>query len=155
MIGQGLGRRIVKRRARIFDLKGIPGRIDARGNRMKDVFGTFDIGVRTDRNNGFRVQPRRAHAGHQSVIDIAGPRGLDLNDRRQRRAPVRKTDVMDFDSHLGDPVVKHRLMAEPRQNLMIGVGAGLVIAVDRAVVAMGYRGHLDFGDALDFRQVVP
>ena len=61
---------------------------------------------------------------------------------------------MDLQADLADPVVQNSLVAETRQRLVIGVGHGLMVAVDRLAGPHCDRGQIDARDFLFLGQEI-
>src|SRR3984893_16138582 len=124
-------RRVVKRTAGIGNQNDVPRRIGPGCDGVIDVGGVVEISIGAYRHHQFCVEPRRPHRHHQGIVDKPLPGVIELNDARQRGAPSGKPDVFDDQTHLAQPVVEHSLMTESRQSLMVGIGASLMVAINR------------------------
>ena len=116
-------------------------RIAARGDGVVHVGRIIQVGIGTHGDDHLGIEPRRAHRQHQRVVHHAFARIVELQDARERRAPGRETHILYGEPHLAEAVIEHRLVAQARQRLVIGIGTGLVVAHDRPVGAHGHRGE--------------
>ena len=119
-------------------LVAILGTLDTKGDQIKYLKElierrgldacVIDVGVGADGDHELGVEPGRAHRRHQRVVDETLARIIELQDAGQLRAPGRKAHVLHVKPDLAQPIEQHRLVAQPRQRLVVGVGRGLVIA---------------------------
>ena len=78
---------------------------------------------------------------------------MDSRLRGERPTGRKANRGFDDQTHFAQPVVYHSLMTEPRQSLMVDIGASLMVAIDRAVRAHSDCGYLQLRDILEMRQV--
>src|SRR5262249_28036830 len=138
-------RRVIGRAARIRHYDDVARRIAARRDGVVNVPGILEIGVGGHRDDELGVEPRYAHGQHQRIVHHPLARIAELDDAGERGTPGREAYVLDVHADLTEAIVEHRLVTEPGQRVMVGVGAGLVVAIDRAVAAHRDRADLDLG----------